>query len=136
MGVKARHNGWFRSAPARRRAWELEARTWRQMPMSQPKTLQQTLPGLWRITRYFWPHLRNYRGLMAGSFAALLAEVSLRLLEPWPLKFVFDHIIGQRHTPRKPLPAFLLNLDPITLLTGAACAVLVITCLRAIASYW
>src|SRR3954469_11086408 len=73
---------------------------------------------------------------MGGSFAALLAEVSLRLLEPWPLKFVFDHIIGQRHTPRKPLPAFLLNLEPITLLTGAACAVLVITCLRAIASYW
>ena len=104
--------------------------------MPKPRPLKQSMPGLWRITKYFWPHLRQYRGLMAGSFAALLGEVALRLLEPWPLKFVFDHIIGQRNKPRTPLPDFLAALDATTLLTLAALAVIVITCLRAVASYW
>ncbi|TAL06335.1 MAG: ABC transporter ATP-binding protein [Verrucomicrobia bacterium] len=104
--------------------------------MSQPKPLTKSLPGLWRITRYFWPHIRQYRGLMTLSFLALLGEVALRLLEPWPLKFVFDHIIGQRNKPRTPLPDFLAALDPTTLLTLAAVAVLIITCLRSVASYW
>ncbi len=104
--------------------------------MAKPQSLPKSLPGLWRITRYFWPHIRQYRALMATSFLALLAEVALRLLEPWPLKFVFDHIIGQRNKPRTPLPDFLAALDPTTLLTLAAIAVLVITCLRSVASYW
>jgi ATP-binding cassette subfamily B protein len=104
--------------------------------MSPPKPLQESLPGIWRITRYFWPHIRQYRGLIVLSFAALLGEIALRLLEPWPLKFVFDYIIGQGRTPKKPLPEFVTWFDPITLLTFAALAVVVITCLRAVASYW
>ena len=104
--------------------------------MAKPQPLKKRLPGLWRITRYFWPHIRQYRALMATSFVALLLQVILRLLEPWPLKFVFDHIIGQRNKPRTPLPDFLAKLDATTLLTIAAVAVLVITCLRSVASYW
>jgi len=103
--------------------------------MTIPKSLPKSLPGLWRITKYFWPHIRQYRGLMAFSFLALLAEVGLRLLEPWPLKFVFDYIIGQRRIPKRPLPEFLLSLDATTLLTLAALAILILTCLRALASY-
>jgi len=104
--------------------------------MSSPQPLDKALPGLWRITKYFWPHLRQYRGLMALSFLALLVEVGLRLLEPWPLKFVFDHLLGQRHTPKRPLPAWLAGLDPMALLALAALAVVIITCIRAVASYW
>src|ERR1041384_1080939 len=104
--------------------------------MSRPKPLPKHLPGLWRITKYFWPHLRQHRGLMFFSFSALVAEVALRLLEPWPLKFVFDHLIGQRRAPIKPLPKFLTAYDPITLLSFAALAVVVFISLRAIASYW
>jgi len=91
---------------------------------------------LWRITKYFWPHIRKYRGLIFVSFFALFAEVLLRLLEPWPLKFVFDYLIGQHRTPKKPLPEWLAPLDPVLLLSLAAVAVVVITCLRAVASYW
>jgi ATP-binding cassette subfamily B protein len=104
--------------------------------MAKPKSLPKSLPSLWRITRYFWPHIRQYRGLMVVSFLALLGEVALRLLEPWPLKFIFDHIIGQHRTPKRPLPEFLVSLDVTTLLTIAAVAVVIITCLRALASYW
>jgi ATP-binding cassette subfamily B protein len=65
-----------------------------------------------------------------------VAEIGLRLLEPWPLKFVFDYLIGQYRIPKKPLPPFLASLDATTLLTLAALAVLVCTCLRALAAYW
>src|SRR5438128_390912 len=100
--------------------------------MSRPENLQKSLPGLWRITRYFWPHVRQHRGLIAMSMLALFAEVSLRLLEPWPLKFVFDHILRVRPTRKGALPPFLESLDPITLLTVAAVSVLVITGLRSL----
>src|ERR1051326_605445 len=102
--------------------------------MSQPEPLQKSLPGLWRILAYFWPHVRQYRWLIAGSLFALFAEVGLRLLEPWPLKLVFDHIIGSRHG-TGPLQA-LESLEPATLLSFAAVAIVAITGLRAAASYW
>jgi ATP-binding cassette, subfamily B, bacterial len=104
--------------------------------MSRSPSLQKGLPGLWRITAYFWPHVRQYRALIASSFAALAAEVGLRLLEPWPLKFVFDYIIGQRRAPKKPVPDFLADYSPTMLLTMAALAVVLLTCLRAAAAYW
>lgn len=105
--------------------------------MSKPVEIQKSLPSLWRITRYFWPHLREHRGLIAGSMTALFLEVALRLLEPWPLKFVFDYILGTKATGKvKKLPEYLQSFDVITLLTFAAIAVVVITSLRALASFW
>ncbi|MWV60279.1 ABC transporter ATP-binding protein [Rathayibacter sp. VKM Ac-2754] len=38
------------------------------------------------------PHLREHRLLMLGGLLALLAEVVLRVLEPWPLKIVIDSV--------------------------------------------
>ena len=70
---------------------------------------------------------------MASSLLALFAEVGLRLLEPWPLKFVFDYIIGSQPRQGQVLSA-LQSLDSMTLLTLAAVAVVVITGLRAGAS--
>jgi ATP-binding cassette, subfamily B, bacterial len=103
---------------------------------SKQQNLRENLPGLWRISRYFWPHARQYRGLMAGSLLALFAEVGFRLMEPWPLKLVFDRLLGTGRGNRlKFLPDFH-ELSPTTLLTSAAIAVVVITGLRALASYW
>ncbi len=62
--------------------------------MGRPQKLRQLLPDLWRIVRRFSPHLRKQRRLIAFSSLAVFAEVVFRLLEPWPLKFVFDRIIG------------------------------------------
>src|SRR2546426_6121486 len=98
----------------------------------QPAPLQKSLPSLWRILKYFWPHVRQYRLLIAGSLGALFAEVGLRLLEPWPLKFVFDNIIGATS---KRGPAFfsgVKNFDAMTLLAVAAFAIIAITSVRAL----
>src|SRR5438552_3663434 len=73
---------------------------------------------------------------MAGSLLALFAEVGLRLLEPWPLKFVFDHIIGSNTKRGAAFLSRFESVDAMTLLTCAALAVVVITALRAVASYW
>jgi ATP-binding cassette subfamily B protein len=104
--------------------------------MSNAQPLPQRLPGLWRILKYFWPHVRQHHAVIAGSFVALFAGVGLRLLEPWPIKWVFDHILGAKRSSRVPLPAFLASLDATALLSVAAITVIVLTSLRAIASYW
>ena len=104
--------------------------------MARSQKLKDNLPGLWRISQYFWPHARQYRGLMAASLFALLAEIGLRLLEPWPLKLVFDRVIGQGGRDRLSFLAKLDGLEPMELLGWAALGVVVITGLRAVASYW
>ena len=61
--------------------------------MSRHVKPQEMLPDLVRLLRHFWPYARKYRLLMFGAMATLVAQVGLRILEPWPLKFVFDRII-------------------------------------------
>jgi len=102
----------------------------------RPQTIKESLPGLWRIMRHFWPYLRKQRALIAGSSLALFAEIGLRLLEPWPLKFVFDRLIVT-----KPIGGLLgiptiEGLDPMTLLIFAALGLVAITGLRALAEYY
>ena len=103
--------------------------------MAKPASPNQSLPSLWRILKYFWPHARQYRALIAGSLAALFAEVGLRLLEPWPIKFVFDYIIAGQ-SKWNALPEFLAAFDATSLLTLAAVAVVAFTAVRALAAYW
>jgi ATP-binding cassette subfamily B protein len=98
--------------------------------------LRKSLPGLSRIARRFWPHLRKERRLIATSLLALFAEVGLRLLEPWPLKFVFDSVLASKPGQNSSGVPLIDRLDPSTLLIAAAVAVVAITALRALASYF
>lgn len=103
--------------------------------MSRPANLRQCLPGLWHMLSRFRPYLRKQRNLIAGSLVLLCSGVLLRLLEPWPLKIVFDRVIPVQH--RKALadiPA-LDSLDPMTLLVLAAVGLVVVIALRAVADY-
>ena len=57
------------------------------------------------------------------------------LLEPWPLKVIFDHVIGA-----KPMPAWIaqwpvISADRLTLLNAAAVAVIAIAIAGAVSSY-
>src|SRR5258707_7607579 len=104
--------------------------------MSQPEPLKKSLPGLWRVLRHFWPQTRKHRWLIAGSWAALLLEVGFRLLEPWPLKVVFDRVINKMHGAHGFKVSFLDIFDPITLLAMMAVLTVVLTTLRAVAGYW
>jgi ATP-binding cassette, subfamily B, bacterial len=87
-----------------------------------------------RAWRWFWPHLRREKTLLTGSSLALVAETGLGLLEPWPLKFVFDHLLHPKQTAQFQLP-FLAHLEPTQVLAAAAFGIVAITGLRALASY-
>ncbi len=100
--------------------------------MARPKALGEALPGLFRVVWHFRPYIWRHRALIAGSWLALLATVGLRLLEPWPLKFVFDYVIARQSLEVWKLP----SLDPEIVLVLAALGLVAIAGLRATATYW
>ncbi|WP_211309155.1 ABC transporter ATP-binding protein [Celeribacter persicus] len=79
------------------------------------------------------PYMRPHRALAAGGAAAMLAAVAAKLLEPWPLKFVIDHVVqvgGEAS-----LPSLLATLPVTTVLAIAAGGLLLVVALRAIFEY-
>src|SRR5438128_14532 len=103
--------------------------------MARPQTLPAALPSLWRIGAYFWPEMRKHKGLIGGAMFALIAEAALRLLEPWPLKFVFDRILGHKTDRLSKWFPSLETIDNSRLLMGCAIAIVGVIALRAYASY-
>jgi ATP-binding cassette subfamily B protein len=104
--------------------------------MARAQPLKQSLPGLWRVLSHFWPETRKYRWLLAGSWTALFLEVTFRLLEPWPLKVVFDRVMSKQHGANGYRVSFADIFDPLTLLAAMAFLVVALTALRAMAGYW
>jgi ATP-binding cassette subfamily B protein len=81
----------------------------------KPVALKELIPGLVGLTRAFWPQIRARGHLIALSGLALLFAVGARLLEPWPLKLIFDWIIVPTDPAPIPENAFLLHtLDPVS----------------------
>ncbi|MGH3813042.1 MAG: ABC transporter ATP-binding protein, partial [Pseudonocardiaceae bacterium] len=102
--------------------------------MARPQKVRELVPRLRQILRRFWPYTRKHRLLIAGSLLALLAEVFLRLLEPWMLALVIDHVILPQQGGSLDLPV-LSSLDPKTLLAVAAVGLALAVGLRALAVY-
>src|SRR5205085_2841729 len=90
----------------------------------------------WRVLRHFWPQARKHRWLVAGSSTALLAEVAFRLLEPWPLKVVFDRVINKMHGAHGYKVSFFDIFDPFTLLVIMAVLTVLLTAFRALSGYF
>ncbi len=104
--------------------------------MKRSYTLHESLPGLRRVFVHLWPYIRKQRRLIVASLLALFVQVALHSLEPWPLKFVFDHLLRAKQKNRLAVVSTALEgLEPLTLLTLAALAIIVIIGLRALASY-
>src|SRR5262249_2969440 len=82
---------------------------------------------------------RKQKMLVVASLVSLFAEVVLRVLEPWPLKFIFDRVFhfgsGKPHAGKLLNVSALNELEPKTLITLAALAIVVITALRCVAAY-
>jgi len=81
--------------------------------------------------------LRPYAGLLGLALLAVLGEGIAGLLEPWPLKIVFDTVSGS-----KPLPDWIRRMLPIaatadrmTILEIAALTVIAIAAIEALCSY-
>ena len=98
------------------------------MNLSQPETR-----GKLKLTQFLWPHWKA----LALALVAVIGVAITDILEPWPLKLVFDHVLRA-----KPMPEWLaataskmLGDDKLRLLNFAALAVVAIALLGAISSY-
>src|ERR1041384_8139635 len=77
--------------------------------------------------------LRPHRAVLALAFVAVLGEAATDLLEPWPLKIVFDYVFGGKHMPA--WMSGLLGSNKIGILHFAIVAVIVIAAAGALSSY-
>src|SRR3989441_4131600 len=86
-----------------------------------------------QISYLLWPHWKT----LSIAFVAVLGESATDLLEPWPLKVVFDYVLGSKKMPE--WMAGLINpifgQDKVAILEFAALAVLVIAVAGALSSY-
>jgi ATP-binding cassette, subfamily B, bacterial len=102
----------------------------------QPKiSLRETGLGMGRILRRFTNQIRKQRSLIVISFLALLAETVLRVLEPLPLKFIFDAVLlrdNQKYTSGFP---WMDGLSPMVLLTVLTVGLVGIAALRGAMAY-
>src|ERR1051325_10589754 len=82
--------------------------------------------------------LRPHRTMLVLAFIAVLGEAGTDLLEPWPLKIVFDYVFGTKH-----MPAWMSGFLGATFGTGkvatlhfAVLAVIIIALVGALSSYF
>ncbi|HEX5770184.1 MAG TPA: ABC transporter ATP-binding protein [Nocardioidaceae bacterium] len=101
------------------------------MSRSKPANLRESLPGFHRLWPHVKPHLAAERRLLIGGSVAMLAEVVMRLLEPWPLKYVIDGVIASTGSDIAGTPP----TDLTAVLILASLALVAVTTLRAVASY-
>ncbi|NJR16675.1 MAG: ABC transporter ATP-binding protein [Calothrix sp. CSU_2_0] len=106
------------------------------MTQKKSKSIKNALPVMVRIWQRFSPQIQQQNKLLITSFIALIAEIFLHLLEPWPLKFIFDYILVPNFKEKiSEIPLFQ-GLDPFSLVAVLAIALIVITALRAFAAYF
>ncbi|HET6974519.1 MAG TPA: ABC transporter ATP-binding protein [Pyrinomonadaceae bacterium] len=81
--------------------------------------------------------LRPHRGMLALAFIAVVGEAVTDLLEPWPLKIVFDYVFGTKHMPAwmSGLIGGTFGLNKVAILHFAVLAVIVIAVGGALSSY-
>ncbi|HJT64804.1 MAG TPA: ABC transporter ATP-binding protein [Pyrinomonadaceae bacterium] len=75
--------------------------------------------------------------MLALAFLAVLGETATDLLDPWPLKIVFDHIFGNKKIPPwlSGILASTFGVDKTGVLHFAVAAVIVIAFLGAVSAY-
>ncbi len=84
----------------------------------------------------FSPYLREHRALLAGSTLALVLATLVKLLEPWPLKYIIDHVVpGMLGTPVVSGESWFASLTSGELLALCSVAVVVIVALKAAFEY-
>jgi ATP-binding cassette, subfamily B, bacterial len=79
--------------------------------------------------------LRPYSALLALAFAAMVVEGAANLLEPWPLKFVLDYVIGGKRAPPGITSWMVASHSPLAVLNVMAAAVVLIALVGAVSSY-
>ncbi len=103
--------------------------------MSKKKSRVEMLPTLARLVKAFWPQIASRQRLLWLSAFSLAAAIFLHVLEPWPLRFIYNIIFrAASHRAVHPLP-FLHSTDLKTQLGLMAAALILVAGLGSIADY-
>ena len=97
--------------------------------------LSETLRVLTAVLRRFWPQVRAQRALLFGAMVAMVAEVGLRLVEPWALKVVFDALLVPERSLMPWLSRPMETVGRETVLGVTCVLVVLLTGFRAAAAY-
>ena len=103
--------------------------------MARRPTLRESIPSLRGMVVRFRPLIARERKLLIGASIALVAEVFMRLAEPWPLALVLDRVIvtGPDRAPTGVAPLDALEAGQLLFVAGVV--LLVVTALRAAMAY-
>ena len=72
--------------------------------------------GFARAWRLLWPYLRPHRRQFGVITTLTLFGSALAALQPWPMKLVADHVLGQHPLPAAPAAGFsFLHIEPTPL---------------------
>lgn len=104
--------------------------------MATSEHSHETAALLRRARRHLAPMLISFRVLILASGVAVGLEVVFRLLEPWPLKVVFDYVLPHTRPHGAPIPTALVGYSTHELLIMACVGLVVISAGRAIAAYY
>ena len=86
-----------------------------------------------RITDLLYPHWLT----LTLAFIAVIGESITDLLEPWPLKIVFDYVFGSKAMPNRLAGVVsFIGTDKLSILNFAVLAVITIAIFAAISSYF
>ena len=106
--------------------------------MTRPKPatrIRDVLPRYLRVLRRFWPKIKPQTPLILASLLAMLVQIGMRLLQPWPLKIIIDEITGAESDLGGPIAEWMAGLQPMALITVAALAIVIIAIISAVATY-
>lgn len=93
---------------------------WRTALRRRRRRIARHVTALAQVVARLSPYLRERRGPLALALLATVGYMLVRLLEPWPLKLIFDHVLlGE------PLPPVLSFLQQWTDESGTLLIVLV-----------
>jgi ATP-binding cassette, subfamily B, bacterial len=97
--------------------------------MSMPAEPDAT-PSFARVLRRLLPYLRPRWAGMALAAVGTVGVTVVDLAKPWPLKLVFDTLLGAQPAP------FGVTLDRMALLAVVAASIVLIALLDGLCSYW
>ena len=104
--------------------------------MREPKKVREIIPTTVKLVRVFWPQIAEQGRVLWLPLITLVISIFLHVLEPWPLKFIYNIIFrAGAHRRLHHLP-FLHTRDMHTQLIIMAAALIVIPGLASADDYF
>ncbi|HSG31993.1 MAG TPA: ABC transporter ATP-binding protein, partial [Thermodesulfobacteriota bacterium] len=104
--------------------------------MSSKKNIRELIPSLIHIFKYFSAYIGKQKTIIALSTLALFAQVGFRLLEPWPIKYIFDYLLLNDLSKENTITGYFKNFDNNSVLIILCVSLIIFTALRSIANYY